>query len=200
LLTKYYRPVRVFDTRARIDAIPFLPGRDYLLFDSHFAVYHRNTDPVVGAGLRDREPIRLVPITVEALISRQTWAGPAYDSGGFIAAHAPSLLTVKIPPGARAITGQFGFFPGAYEKLQDSTQGGIFAVSVVSSSGKKTRICATSLNPREQPADRGSRSFEAAIPAGDAALAEFTTDPLAGKNNGYGWTYWTNLYFEIPGR
>ena len=95
---------------------------------------------------------------------------------------------------------QFGFFPGAYEKLQESTQGGIFAVSVVSSFGNKTRICATSLNPRERQEDRGSRGFEAAIPVGSWALAEFTTEPLAGKSNAYGWTYWTNLYFEIPAR
>lgn len=43
-----YRMVRAFNARAAIDAIPLLPGRGYLNFDSVFLVYHRNPPEAAG--------------------------------------------------------------------------------------------------------------------------------------------------------
>jgi hypothetical protein len=39
-----YEPVQSFDVYSRIDAIPFLPGREYLRIDSRFEIFHRRPD------------------------------------------------------------------------------------------------------------------------------------------------------------
>jgi hypothetical protein len=197
LLTRYYRLVRVFDCRAAIDAIKFLPGRHHLLFDSHFEVYHRNAITPGEVGLREHIPVAIQPITMNSLIAKQTWTGQAYDSNGNIVAHAPSLLTVLVPRGIGAISGDFGFFPGSYER-PDGTFGAIFAINVLSPDGTRTCIFCRQLNPREVEHDRGLQSFEAAVVVPDATIAELAIYPPPGKSNAFDWTYWTNLKFETP--
>jgi hypothetical protein len=191
LLTKYYQLQRVFDVRDKIKAVPFLPGRGYLEFDAHFEVYRRN--PAISA---QNFPI-IAPITVEALILNQTWTGPAYFSNGHIAAHSPSTLRAELPSSARKIHGKFGFFPGSYEKPQDSTDGADFSVHVLTRDGTRQQIFTARINPRDQTAHRGDQSFTADIPASEGATIEFSISPLPDKGNAYGWTYWKDLAFEL---
>jgi hypothetical protein len=198
LLTRYYSRVKVFDCRERIDAIKFLPGRGHLLFDSHFEVYHRNAIPIGETGLQEHIPVRTVPITVESLVEKRTWAGPAYNSKGYIAAHAPSFLTVRVPAGAKSIVGQFGFFPGSYERPPNATAGAIVTINIVAKDGTKTQAYMAALNPAEREKDRGDQNFVAPITVPDPMTAELVIEPPPGRSNAFGWTYWTNLKFEIP--
>jgi hypothetical protein len=41
LLRQGYAPAQVFDVSAQVNAVPFLPGRPYLMFDQTFTVFHR---------------------------------------------------------------------------------------------------------------------------------------------------------------
>jgi hypothetical protein len=194
VLARYYHLARVFDTKARIDAVRFLPGRGYLLFDSHFEIYRRNDAPGGPAGARVHIPAIAVPIMVENLTVRDTWAGPAYNSQGRIAAHASSRLVATVPARATTVAGEYGFFPGAYE----GANGALFSIDVVSKSGTKTRIFSAPLDPKAKPGDRGDRPFSAPLTMTDAATVEFLIAPPPGQSNAFGWTYWTNLKFEIP--
>jgi hypothetical protein len=45
LLTKTYGLVRTFDARDKVDAITFLPGRNYLEFDAVYLVFYRVAEP-----------------------------------------------------------------------------------------------------------------------------------------------------------
>jgi hypothetical protein len=191
LLTKYYLRQRVFDVRDKIKAIPFLPGRGYLDFDAHFEVFRRNANIA-----REDFPIH-APITVPSLIEKQSWTGPAYFTEGHIAAHAPSLITTEVPSSARKIIGSFGFFSGAYEKPQDSTEGADFTVTLIGKDGSRRQIFTTRLNPRERSDHRGDQSFSVDVPESVGSTIEFTTSPIPGKSNAYGWTYWKGLNFVL---
>lgn len=195
LLSRLYRLEKVFDVTPEVQAVKFLPGRGYLLFDARFEVYRRDR----SADMAETRARRLVPVTIASLVENQTWAGPAYDSNGKLAAHAPSRLVALIPDGATRISGAFGFFPGAYENHQNSTPGGLFSINVVHADGRKVAVYSALLNPRDRDRHRGDQAFDAAIPAEAAgARLEFLTEPPPGGTNAYGWTYWTDLKFEIP--
>jgi hypothetical protein len=45
-LEKTYRLWSVVDKRAQIEEVAWLPGRDFLLFDSYYSVWRKRTDPV----------------------------------------------------------------------------------------------------------------------------------------------------------
>jgi hypothetical protein len=199
LLTKYYTLRREFDVRDKVDAIRFLPGRQYLRFDAYFAVYQRNdTIDADGRWARMHIPYRSLPITVESLLINETWTGPAYASGGNIVAHVPSVLARPVPAGAQHLSGRFGFFDGAYEKPHDSTEGAHFVVNLVDADGTKQQLFSATLQPRDRPEDRGEHPFEVTLVPNETRTLEFLTLPMEGKNNAYGWTYWTNLKFEVP--
>ena len=191
LLTKYYILQRVFDVRDKIAAVRFLPGRGYLEFDAHFEVYRRN--PEIHP---ENFPIT-VTVRVETLVANSSWTGPAYFSEGHIAAHAPSLISTEFPTAARRLSGKLGFFSGAYEKPQDSTEGADFTITLVSPEGARRRLFFLRVNPRDQVDQRGDQSFSVDVPAGERGTVEFSTSPIPGKTNAYGWTYWKDLKFEL---
>ena len=181
----------MFDVRDKIKAIPFLPGRGYLDFDAHFEVFKRNANIT-----RDNFTIR-APITVPTLLQKQSWTGPAYFSNGHIAAHAPSLISTEVPSSARHIEGKFGFFPGSYEKPQDSTDGADFIITLVMRDGTRRQVYSTRLDPRNVVAHRGDQSFNVEIPATEGSTVEFAIATLPDKGNAYGWTYWKDLTFDL---
>ena len=191
LLTKYYIRRQVFDVRDKIKRIRFLPGRGYLEFDAHFEVYQRNADIARGD-----IPVH-APITVPSLLKKQSWTGPAYASNGHIAAHAPSVISTEVPSSAHRVTGQFGFFPGSFEKPQDSTDGADFKVTLVASDGSRQLVYTTRLTPRDRLDQRGDQTFSIEIAPSPNSTIEFSIDPLPGKTNAYGWTYWKNLTFDL---
>lgn len=194
LLTEHYQLAKVFDIGDKLAAVKFLPGRALLEFDSRFEVYRRNWDPAQGA---PRKPSSL-PVLVGTLVRNETWVGPAQYSDGKILAHAPSILVAKIPPGTKALSSQFGFFPGAYESPHNSTPGAVFMVNVVSASGVRTPLFAALINPREVAEHRPPQAFRVNIPPeANADLVEFVIEPPAGKGNAFGWTYWAAPKFEL---
>ncbi|MDB6167693.1 MAG: hypothetical protein JWM88_557 [Verrucomicrobia bacterium] len=199
ILNRYYQRVQTFDVRDKVAAVRFLPGRPYLDFDARFEVFHRNWDPAIENGPY-KMPGHVIPISIRSLVTNQTWAGPAINSKGNITAHAPSVLATLIPKGVRSVSGRFGFFPGSYEKERDSTSGAIFTVSVIDAARAKTVIFRQVLTPHEETSQRGDQPFAADLPAGDHPNIEFAIDPLPGKSNAYGWTYWSNLKFEFAHR
>lgn len=194
LLSRHYQLAQVFDVSDRVQAVRFLPGRGYLLFDSRFEVYRRDR----SSSLDDARARRIVPITVGSLVVNQTWAGPAYDSKGKLAAHSPSQLVAPVPAGATRVAGAFGFFPGSYENPANSTPGAVFTVNLLRPDGTKVTIYSARLNPRDRAEHRGDQEFSASIPAMGGTRLEFLTEPPPGEGNAFGWTYWTNLRFEVP--
>ena len=50
LLTKVYRPARVFNVTERIRRLPYLPGRGFLKYDQEFRVYHKESSPLARSG------------------------------------------------------------------------------------------------------------------------------------------------------
>jgi hypothetical protein len=136
---------------------------------------------------------------METLVTNSTWTGPAYLSEGHIAAHAPSLISTELPITTRRLSGKFGFFPGAYEKPQDSTEGADFSITLVAFDGTRHPLFSMRVNPRDQPEHRGDLVFSVDLPSIDErATVEFSTGPLPEKSNAYGWTYWKDLNFELP--
>ncbi len=51
-LLNAYDAVKIFDQLPTVEACSFLPGRNWLEFDSQFIVYHRRNKPVAGAPAR----------------------------------------------------------------------------------------------------------------------------------------------------
>ena len=197
LLKDYYHLVKVFDCREAIRAIKFLPGRGYQMFDAYFEVYHRNEALPDAPGLRDLPTALRFRISLASLTTNQAWnEGKAYMNDGRILAHAPSKLAAPIPRGANQVIGEFGFFPGAYE--EHATKGASFTINAVSADGTRTRLYSRLLDPFLVAGDRGQHFFVAQISVPDATVAEFIIEPPPGQGNAFGWTYWTNLRFNVP--
>lgn len=197
LLKDYYHLAKVFDCREAIEAIRFLPGRGYCMFDAHFEVYHRNEKLPDVPGLRDRPTALRHRISLATLTKNRAWnEGKAYLNDGRILAHQPSELAAPIPPGATLVIGEFGFFPGAYEEHE--TKGAIFTINAVTADGKRTPLYSRLLDPVRVADNRGQHFFTAKISVPDATVAEFIIEPPSGQGNAFGWTYWTNLRFSVP--
>lgn len=197
LLKDYYHLAQTFDCRAAVAAIKFLPGRGYLEFDSHFEVYRRNEDLPDLPGLRDSPAALRHRITLSKLTTnRAAGENNAYLNDGRILAHLPSQLIAPIPAGATHVMGEFAFFAGAYE--QHDTKGGVFTVNAVGADGRRTPLFSRFLNPVQSVADRGQQFFSAPITVPAATAVEFLIEPPPGQGNAFGWTYWTNLRFNVP--
>jgi hypothetical protein len=197
LLRDYYHLAKVFDCRAAVESVKFLPGRGYHMFDAYFEVYRRNETLPDAPGLRHLPSALRHRISLAKLTTNQALNGKAYMNDGRIQAHQPSELATPIPTGATAVMGEFGFFPGAYE--QNETKGARFTVNAVSSDGTRTQIYSRLLTPFEVAGDRGQHFFIAPLPLSDAdAVAEFVIEPPSGEGVAFGWTYWTNLRFHVP--
>jgi len=196
LLKDYYHLVKVFDCREAIQAIKFLPGRGYPMFDAYFEVYRRNENLPDVPGLRDLPNALRHRISVTTLTKNRALNDKAYLNDGRILAHMPSELGAPIPHGATMVMGEFGFYPGAYE--EHDTKGARFTINAVSADGKRTQLYSRSLNPYQVASDRGQHFFAAQISMPDASTAEFLIEPRPGEGAAFGWTYWTNLRFHVP--
>jgi hypothetical protein len=196
LLKDYYHLAKVFDCRQAIEAIKFLPGRNYLRFDSYFEVYRRNENLPDVPGARDLPSALRHRISVATLTTNRALNDKAYQNDGRILAHQPSELATPVPRGATSVMGEFGFYPGAYEEHE--TKGAVFTVNAVSGDGKRTQLYSRLLKPYDIASDRGQHFFSAPIPMRDATVVEFIIEPPPGQGVAFGWTYWTNLRFHVP--
>ncbi len=112
-------------------------------------------------------------------------------------AHAPSALVYRVPAGAGAVRGGFGFRAGAYAADNPTpTDGAEFVVRWRDGLGVETVLYRRLLRPRENEADRSLQSFRVALPStgtGDLILA---INPGPADNAACDWTYWTDLMLE----
>ncbi|HWA26785.1 MAG TPA: hypothetical protein VG734_14095 [Lacunisphaera sp.] len=191
VLSRYYELAVVADARERVKEVKFLPGRGYLVGDAYFEVFHRRAGLPAGIGLK--------PIKQAQLTRRDAWGQPAYDFGAsYLLAHAPSQVEFPVAPGARWISGGFGFLAEAYTEPPKATQGAVFIVTHVSERGVRTVLLERLLQPTTEAKDRGTHPFRFELPPGAGGHLELVTRPGPSGSNAYGWTYWAELMLETP--
>lgn len=182
VLTHFYEPVQVFDVTAAAAAAR-APDHFMLQFDAHFTLYRCRVplDPeqeILGvqhafgqdapSGLLDDTQVRLV--------------------------HAPGTMSVRVPAEAKRFDVHFGFFADAY-RGNEVTDGATF--SVVWADGPVTRVLATrTLDPVNQPGDRGLQTFSGELPPSTTGRARLLLHTAPGRNNVKDWTCWSRVTFE----
>jgi hypothetical protein len=194
VLNQFYSLARIFDVRETVTAIENIAGRHYLLNDAYFEVYRRKAE----YGRTGQGFVGLRPINSKNALTNDSWGEPAYDSGSNLVTHAPSRLVFKLPAGARRISGEFGIFDGAYRDNQNSTDGAVFSITLISSDGVRQELLQRALNPRENITDRSRQSVSIAFPAMVNGSVEFATSPGPSGSNAFDWTFWSSLSFEFP--
>ena len=110
---------------------------------------------------------------------------------GKLLAHPPSSIVALMPPG-RVLTGEIGFFDGAWQKRGPRPV--TFSISQKTQGGNEILFQRT-LDPVAKPGDRGPQKFSIDLgrrASNDPIELQFDTYP--GTN--WGWTYWSNLHLE----
>jgi 4-amino-4-deoxy-L-arabinose transferase-like glycosyltransferase len=112
--------------------------------------------------------------------------------------HAPSTLVYRISPLASALQGGFGIKPGAYATDNPApTDGAEFIIRWQPDGGAGRVLWRRLLQPREQPADRGSHSFRITLPPhrGGELVLEINSGPFDNTATS-DWTFWSGLMLE----
>ena len=176
-----FERVRDFD---RTDAISRLnvPGRKFLEFDSHYAVYHRRYPTRHDAdGYRIASPIGSSIRNIGATEVRMV--------------HAPGNLLAPLPPQVREVHLRFGFPPEAIAG-GNPTDGADFMVWLVDG-WTRTRLLTRSLDPRNRPEDRALMEATLPLPARvhpAGAFLVLETKPHAQLSQD--WTCWSAPEFH----
>jgi hypothetical protein len=190
IFDNFYDSARVFDVRADVKAVGFLPGRRYLEGDADFETYRRRPGLPKGVDLK--------MINAAALSRRDSWGQPAYDSGRNLMAHAPSQIEFPKPVGARWLAGGFGFFEGAYANPKNATDGGVFTINFIGADNVKQILLERAMHPAEQTGDQGLQSFRVELPVNSSGRIELSISPGPSNSNAFDWTYWSGLMLESP--
>jgi hypothetical protein len=192
LLRDVYSLAKVFDVRAKVNSIPKIQGRIYLLNDALFEVYSLNSRETRN-GIRIK---RGAPIRVRSLRANHTWDGSARDAGLKIFAHAPSRLRVDRPLAARWFSGSIEMESGAYAHAEAATDGASFRIFFIGTDGVRTELFRRDLNPRDEVKDRSPYSFSIELPTDQPGIIELETTSGPTDSNAFDWTYWSMLRFE----
>jgi hypothetical protein len=113
------------------------------------------------------------------------------DGRKAIVMHAPSEMEFVLPPGARQISGSFGYPPGAYDN-SGRTDGAEFRV-VWTNGAQEVVVYSRRLNPRENPADRGLQTFHADFNNLSGGQLRLEVNPGPNNDTGWDWTAWTGI-------
>ena len=101
-------------------------------------------------------------------------------------AHPVTRLRFQVAAGHRILRTQVHFDPGAYEQVLpgDATDGIQLELALVTPGGQRSVVAERSIDPVQNPADRGSLPIELAcdVPAG-SELELFVGPGKAGRNN-----------------
>ncbi len=179
ILAYRYQPARVFDVRDEVRSLN-LPGRHYLEFDSRFTVFRREESPLMATPYGPaRGAFDSVPTT-------------KLDGVDVIILHAPSDLFIDVPAGARSVTLQFGFVPGAYEDPGEQTDGARFAVYRIENE-RQIRLWERSLSPVHEMAERGLQTGK--IPL-DGTEGRLILRIHPGESMTRDWTAWAAPVFN----
>ena len=114
-------------------------------------------------------------------------------------AHAPAVLTYRVPAGAGALHGGFGIEAAAYgADNKGPTDGAEFVIRWRPLGGGSEQVLLRRLlRPRDEPADRPIQSFRVALPAPHAGgELELAINPGPADNAASDWTYWIDLALE----
>ncbi len=172
-----YDRVHDFSRQAEIEQID-VPGRQLLLFDSHFVVYHRRNPLRHDAeGFQIASPIGSSISTINNIRVRMV--------------HAPGSMIMPLAQSAHWMSIHFGFPDAAFEEPH-ATNGAIFQIWLVD--GKTRRmIYERKLEPLLQADDRGLKEIRLDLPERkhplDAFLV-FETDAMG--NTSKDWTFWSS--------
>lgn len=123
--------------------------------------------------------------------SQTGFSGAMIDGKGVAVMHAPSQMIFEVPPGARTISGQFGFVEATYTN-GGNTNGAWFLV-YWSDGTKRVDLFSRFMNPVQVPADRGLQDFTASLKgiAGGRLYLETTPGPY--NDYSWDWTGWTGI-------
>lgn len=112
-------------------------------------------------------------------------------------AHAPATIVYRIPAGAAALRGGYGFKPSAYAGDNAApTDGAEFIIRWRPAGGAEQVLLRRLLRPREEPADRGVHSFRVSLPAHQGGELELDIGPGPSGLATSDWTHWTDLLLE----
>lgn len=102
-------------------------------------------------------------------------------------AHAPSILSLPVPEGAREFSFSYGILDGAWADGREG-DGACFKVSA-----GEAVLHDACLDPKRTVEDRTLKSASVAVPAG-ASRISFET--RARENTDWDWTYWSEVQFK----
>lgn len=106
--------------------------------------------------------------------------------------HAPSLMTFNLPPGAKYISGLFGYMPQTYTG-DGKTNGGVFTVYWSNGLARKD-LFRRYLNPLTIIADRGLQPFKVDLSGIGGGSIYLQVEPGPYNDLGWDWTGWTDIY------
>jgi hypothetical protein len=127
-----------------------------------------------------------------------------------IKVQSPGILTrledgkpiLRIPPDGevvyrpsgkdRQITGKFGIERAAYDSKGD-TDGVLFIIEHIAPDGNRASLFERHLDPKSRPDDRGSQSFQVALPANHDGTIVLRTTNMPGHRGKWDWSYWTEV-------
>lgn len=181
LASHSYERVRDFNRRPEVEQLD-VPGRDLLIFDSHFVLYRR------------RQPLR--HDTGDYQIASPIGSSIRTIHGQDLRmVHAPGFLITALPAEAQSVQVRYGFPDDAWE-TEPSTNGAIFLIWLVD--GKtRTKLLEHRLEPKLFPQHRGLHEALITLPARhrpDEARLVFKTDAMG--DNTKDWTFWSPPQFQ----
>jgi hypothetical protein len=124
-----------------------------------------------------------------------TGFSPAQIDGQPVATlHAPSQMIFDVPPGARTLSGRFGFLITAYSD-GGNTNGARFII-YWSDGIRRIDLLDRLLNPVHVGADRGLQDFSFRLKGISGGRIYLETDPGPFHDKGWDWTCWTGIKFS----
>lgn len=111
--------------------------------------------------------------------------------------HAPASLAYRVPAGGATLRGGYGIKPAAYAAANPApTDGAEFIIRWRPAAGAEQVLLRRLLRPREEPADRGTQSFQVELPAGPGGELELVITAGPAQSVSSDWTYWSDILLE----
>lgn len=108
--------------------------------------------------------------------------------------HPQGEVQFQVSAGTHRVRGQFGMLPDSYEK--GHTDGARFTVEFLPDEGAPCVLLDRSLDPLNQPEDRGFKDLDLELKAPEKGRLVFRTASRPGKTMNWGWSFWTGLEIE----
>lgn len=131
---------------------------------------------------------RTYPLTYDA---QNPFSEVQIDGRDVALMHAPSLMTFDLVKGAKKVSGEFGFLPGAYTN-GGRTNGAEFVV-YWSNGSEHLELYHRFLDPFTNVGDRGLHSFEADLNGLSGGRIYLQVKPGPFNDFSWDWTGWTNV-------